>query len=80
LNEPGAQVEVVERPDGVVELHPQVPVPAGQRWFWDESWQDGEKRVEEYVTAGKVAVSADPGDFFDDLGAMRGEPKQSTQD
>jgi len=27
LDRPGAQVEVVEREDGVIELHPRVPMP-----------------------------------------------------
>jgi bifunctional DNA-binding transcriptional regulator/antitoxin component of YhaV-PrlF toxin-antitoxin module len=41
LDQPGAQVEVVEREDGVIELHPQVSVPADQAWFWTEAWQQG---------------------------------------
>jgi bifunctional DNA-binding transcriptional regulator/antitoxin component of YhaV-PrlF toxin-antitoxin module len=39
LDEPGAQVEVVERPDGVIELHPLLPHRADQAWFWTERWQ-----------------------------------------
>ena len=34
LDEPGAQVEITERDDGVLELRPSLPVPADQRWFW----------------------------------------------
>ncbi|MGI8426674.1 MAG: AbrB/MazE/SpoVT family DNA-binding domain-containing protein [Actinomycetota bacterium] len=75
LNEPGAQVEIVERPDGVVELHPQAPVPAGQRWFWEESWQKGEKLVDRQVAEGKVMASSTPEEFFDELEAVRGESK-----
>jgi AbrB family looped-hinge helix DNA binding protein len=33
LDEPGAQVEVIEREDGVLELRPALPVPAEQAWF-----------------------------------------------
>ena len=39
LDEPGAQLRVVERDDGVIELHPLAAVPADQRWFWTERWQ-----------------------------------------
>ncbi|MGH2772240.1 MAG: AbrB/MazE/SpoVT family DNA-binding domain-containing protein [Actinomycetota bacterium] len=75
LDEPGAQVEVVERPDGVVELHPQAPVPVGQRWFWDEQWQKGEKLVDRQVAEGEVMVSGTPEEFFRELEAMRGDSK-----
>ena len=30
LDEPGAQVEITERDDGVLELRPSLPVPAEQ--------------------------------------------------
>lgn len=54
LDEPGAQVEVVEREDGVIELHPTLPVPASQAWFWTEEWQTGEREVDEHVARGEV--------------------------
>ena len=44
IDQPGAQVEVVERDDGVIELHPTVPVPADQAWFWTQRWQKMERR------------------------------------
>lgn len=71
LDRPGAQVEVVERDDGVIELRPQVPVPAGQAWFWTQEWQEGERRVDEHVMAGETAVSADIDEFVRDLEAVR---------
>jgi bifunctional DNA-binding transcriptional regulator/antitoxin component of YhaV-PrlF toxin-antitoxin module len=52
LDEPGAQVQVVEREDGVIELHPTVPVPASQAWFWTEEWQAGEREVDEELARG----------------------------
>lgn len=54
LDEPGAQVEVVERDDGVIELRPTVAVPASQAWFWTEEWQAGEREVDEMVARGDV--------------------------
>ncbi len=54
LDVPGAQVEVVEREDGVIELHPHVAVPAEQAWFWTERWQQLERGVDEHVKRGEV--------------------------
>jgi hypothetical protein len=54
LDRPGAQVAVVERDDGVIELHPAVPVPAEQAWFWSERWQRMEAEVDEHVERGEI--------------------------
>lgn len=67
LDEPGAQVRVVERDDGVLELHPLAAVPADQRWFWTERWQQMEREVDENIAAGRVAVFDDIDDFLDAL-------------
>lgn len=56
LDESGAQVEITEREDGVLELRPALPVPADQRWFWQDRWQQREKEVDEHVAAGRVTV------------------------
>jgi hypothetical protein len=53
LDQPGAQVELVERDDGVLEIHPYVPVPADQAWFWTESWQAGEREATEDLKHGR---------------------------
>lgn len=53
LDRPGAQVEVVERDDGVIELHPHVPIPAEQAWFWTERWQEREREVDEQLRRGE---------------------------
>lgn len=59
LDEPGAQVEIIERNDGVLELRPSLPVPADQRWYWTERWQNREREVEAHVTADEVTVHRD---------------------
>jgi hypothetical protein len=59
LDEPGAQVEITERADGVLELRPSLPVPADQRWFWTERWQQREREVDDHVAAGRVTVDQD---------------------
>lgn len=56
LDQPGAQVEVVERDDGVVELRAALPVPADQAWFWTAHWQQREREVDAYLSAGEVQV------------------------
>ncbi len=72
LDEPGAQVEVVER-DGVIELRPHVPVPADQQWFWTERWQAREREVDAHVAAGEVKTHESAEDFGAHLGKLRGE-------
>ncbi|MHB8509293.1 MAG: AbrB/MazE/SpoVT family DNA-binding domain-containing protein [Candidatus Dormibacteria bacterium] len=71
LDSPGAQVEVVERDDGVIELRPHVSVPAEQAWFWDSAWQEGERVVDEHVAAGRIVVSADIDQFLKDIEGAR---------
>lgn len=78
LDEPGAQVEVVEREDGVIELRPQLSVPVGQAWFWENEWQAGERRVDDHVAAGRVAVSESIDDFIADLDAVRSRGQNDT--
>ena len=77
LDEPGAQVEITERDDGVLELRPSLPVPADQRWFWTEDRQRREHEVDAHVAAGEVQVHPD-GDalleHLDHLDADAGEP------
>ncbi len=72
LDEPGAQVVLVERDDGVIELQAVLPVPADQRWFWSERWQAMEREVDQHVAAGRVSVHDDPEAFFEDLDAEAG--------
>ncbi len=59
LDQPGAQVEITEREDGVLELRPSLPVPADQQWFWTQRWQEREREVDQYVVAGRVTVHDD---------------------
>lgn len=67
LDEPGAQVEVAERDDGVIELRPHVPVPADQRWFWSQRWQEMEREADADIAAGRVVRSDDVDDFLAEL-------------
>jgi antitoxin MazE len=67
LDEPGAQVRVVEREDGVIELHPELPVPADQVWFWSERWQRMEREADLDIAAERVARFDDVEAFLTDL-------------
>jgi len=67
LDEPGAQVEILERADGVIELRAALPVSADQAWFWTEHWQRREREVDELVARGEVAVHESTDDFLTHL-------------
>jgi AbrB family looped-hinge helix DNA binding protein len=73
LDEAGAQVELVERPDGVLELRPSLPVPADQRWFWTQRWQERERIVDAHVSAGEVGVHESSDAFLEHLDTLRDE-------
>ena len=67
LDEPGAQIQIIERENGLVELRPVLPVPADQRWFWSERWQAMEREADEHVAAGRVTVLDGPEALFEHL-------------
>ncbi len=56
LDRPGAQVEVVARDDGVIELHPHLAVPADQAWVWTPAWQERIREGLEDLEAGRSEV------------------------
>lgn len=67
LDEPGAQVKVVERDDGVIELHPHVAIPADQAWFWTPEWQAGEREVDEQVARGEIHTAKSIDEFVEEM-------------
>jgi hypothetical protein len=71
LDEPGAQVLLVEREDGVVELQPVLPVRADQRWFWAERWQAMEREADDQIGAGRVVTVDGVDALFDHLDRPR---------
>lgn len=54
LDSSGAQIEIIEREDGVIEFRPVLPVPAIEKWFWEKRWIAGELEVDEHVRKGEV--------------------------
>jgi hypothetical protein len=67
LDQPGAQVRIVEHDDGVVELQSVLPVPADQRWYWTERWQEMEREVDEHVAAVRVETHDGVESLFEHL-------------
>jgi len=56
LNQADAQIKLIERDDGRIELVPVVAVPADQAWFWTDRWQAMEREADADVAAGRVVV------------------------
>jgi antitoxin MazE len=66
LDEPGAQVEVIER-EGEIVLRPKLPVDASQAWFWDANWQAGERQAATETDARLGQTFESGEDFLDAL-------------
>ena len=66
-DEPGAQVEVVERDERLIELHPLLAPGADQAWFWTKRWQEMESAAEEDIAAGRVATFESAEEYAADL-------------
>lgn len=56
LDQADAQIKLIEREDGRIELVPVVAVPADQAWFWTDRWQAMERDADADIAAGRVAV------------------------
>ena len=70
LDQAGAQVEVTERDDGVIELRPALPVPVDEMWFWSEGHQSAEREAEDDIAAGRYRDFDDAESFLADLEAL----------
>ena len=66
LDEPGAQVEIIER-EGEIVLRPMLPIPASQAWFWTEEWQKGERIADAEAELGLGTVYNSGEEFLDSL-------------
>jgi bifunctional DNA-binding transcriptional regulator/antitoxin component of YhaV-PrlF toxin-antitoxin module len=56
LDQPDAQIKLIERDDGRIELVPVVAVPAEQAWFWTERWQQMEHEADANIADGRTTV------------------------
>lgn len=75
LDQAGAQVEIIEREDGVFELRPVIAVPANQAWFWTSDWQQREREADEDIAAGRVLEFDDVDGFLGHLDAIETEAR-----
>ena len=69
LDQPDAQVRLIEREDGRVELVPVVAIPADQAWFWTDRWQTMEREADADVAAGRVTAVDGVGELLSVLDA-----------
>ena len=56
LDQADAQIKLIERDDGRIELLPVVAIPADQAWFWTDRWQAMEREADADVAAGRATV------------------------
>ncbi len=56
LDQPDAQIKLIEREDGHIELIPVVAVPADQAWFWSDRWQAMEREADADIAAARVST------------------------
>ena len=70
LDEPGAQLEIIEREDGVIELRPTLPIPVDEMWFWSEGHQTAEREAEEDLEARRYRTFDDAESFLADLAEL----------
>ncbi|MFT3877090.1 MAG: hypothetical protein QM708_11810 [Propioniciclava sp.] len=63
--------------DAAQQKRPVLPFPADQAWFWEERWQERERKVEEFLTAGEVTTFEDAEDFLAYLDDMAQQPVPS---
>jgi bifunctional DNA-binding transcriptional regulator/antitoxin component of YhaV-PrlF toxin-antitoxin module len=70
LDKPGAQVEITEREDGVIEVRPLVAVPAAQAYYWSDDWQTREREVDAHLARGQFTDHADVDAFLGHLDAL----------
>jgi AbrB family looped-hinge helix DNA binding protein len=56
LDHGDAQIKLIERDDGRIELLPVVAIPADQAWFWTDRWQAMEREADADVAAGRATV------------------------
>ena len=66
LDEPGAQVEIIEEPGRLV-LIPKIAVDSSQAWFWADNWQSGEATADRQLADGQGITYDDTDAFLADL-------------
>lgn len=65
------EVEFAIDADGEVVLRGLTVVPADQAWFWEDSWQEGEREASAQIAEGDVEEYDDVDSMFDALNGGR---------
>ena len=63
----GDSLELEINDDGDITVVPMVQIPASQKWFWTEEWQQGEREAEEDIRRGNVKKFDDIHDLIEEL-------------
>lgn len=63
----GDSLELEVNHKGEVVVVPMVQVPANQKWFWSDEWQQGEQEANEDIKAGRVKQFDNVHDLITDL-------------
>ncbi|SRR6266851_3858096 len=71
LDDAGAQIELTEREDGIIELRPAVAVPVDEMWFWSEGQQRAEREAEDDLAVGRYRTFDDAESFLADLESLQ---------
>lgn len=50
----GDSLELEVNDNGDITIVPMIQVPANQKWFWTEEWQQGEREAEEDIRSNNV--------------------------
>lgn len=50
----GDTLELSVSENGEITVVPMLQVPANQKWFWTEEWQEGEREADENIKSGNV--------------------------
>lgn len=80
LDKPGAQVEITEREDGVIEVRPLVAVPASQAYYWSKDWQTRERQVDAHLDRGEFTDHPDVGEFLGHLDSLEAADETGAMD
>lgn len=63
----GDSLNIVVNESGEIYLVPLIQVPANQKWFWTDKWQQEEAEAEEDIRQGRVKSFTSVEDLFSEL-------------
>lgn len=68
--EEGDEVTFTVLPDGDVVLRGMTTIPADQKWFWTEEWQEGERVASAAIANGETTTYHSAEDFLARMDAL----------